>query len=90
MRRSKSERIGGKGEAAAHRRWRNWPKALADTAESGDELRRPGGANWQGCRGGLGRRGRLLIGEVLKTIYSRNKEGSDLRRGLPKQRGGRD
>jgi hypothetical protein len=27
----------------------------------------------------------VLIGEVLKTIYSRNEEGSDLRRGLPKQ-----
>jgi hypothetical protein len=58
MRRSKSERIGGKGEAAAHRWWRNWPKALADTAKSDDELHRPGGANWRGCRGGLGRRGR--------------------------------
>jgi hypothetical protein len=51
-------KIGGKREAAAHRRWQNWPKALADTAESNDELRRPSGAKWRGCRGGLGRRGR--------------------------------
>jgi hypothetical protein len=32
--------IGGRVRAAAHRRWRIWPEALADTAEPGDELRR--------------------------------------------------
>jgi hypothetical protein len=39
LRQSKAERIGGEGEAAAHRRWRNRSGKLAGSADPDDELR---------------------------------------------------
>jgi hypothetical protein len=39
LRQSKAERIGGEGEAAAHRRWQNRSGTLAGSADPDDELR---------------------------------------------------
>jgi hypothetical protein len=58
---------------------------MAESWSSGEKFEQPGGSGSERRRMGKERGRGGLIGEVLKTIYSRNEEGSDLRRGLPKQ-----
>jgi hypothetical protein len=56
---------------------------VAESQSSGEKFEQPGGSGSESRRMGKERGRGGLIGDVLKTIYSRNEEGSDLRRGLP-------
>jgi hypothetical protein len=51
----------------------------ADVRSSDEKFEQPGGSGSERRRMGKERRRGGLIGEVLKTIYSRNEEGRNLR-----------